>query len=203
MTDGQLASPSWFRAPIWVPRTDFYYSQTVTGLLMWGALSNERTGLLFTIAAGPRQCSHSQFRVPRVSWPYFTVSDLRLPQLGGSGPPIYIPQEQGGLVILPGTGFRFRCLLWLAGLSWKCLNPSPGGGDWLMEFSSSCLLYSIRANPVENAISGSSSLVCICCCGNQLSRVVYRLLHSSRLVLLLNYAVVISHCFLLKAAHPE
>jgi hypothetical protein len=37
----------------------FYYCQTVAGLLMWGALSDERTGLSFTIAAGPRQRSHS------------------------------------------------------------------------------------------------------------------------------------------------
>jgi hypothetical protein len=35
------------------------------GLLMWGALSDEWTGLSSTIAAGPRQCSHSQDRVLR------------------------------------------------------------------------------------------------------------------------------------------
>jgi hypothetical protein len=35
---------------------------------------------------------------------HFTVSDLRLPQLGGPGPCIYIPQEQGGPVIPTGTG---------------------------------------------------------------------------------------------------
>jgi hypothetical protein len=29
---------------------------------------------------------------------------LRLPQPGGPGPRIYIPQEQGGPVIPPGTG---------------------------------------------------------------------------------------------------
>jgi hypothetical protein len=43
----------------------FYYCQTVGGLLMWGALSDQRTGLPFTIAAGPRQRSHSWIRVPR------------------------------------------------------------------------------------------------------------------------------------------
>jgi hypothetical protein len=32
--------------------------------LIWGALSDERTGLSFTIAAGPRQRSHFQVRVP-------------------------------------------------------------------------------------------------------------------------------------------
>jgi hypothetical protein len=46
---------------------------------MWGALSDERTGLSFTIAAGSRQSSHSRVRVPWDSRPYFTVADLRLP----------------------------------------------------------------------------------------------------------------------------
>jgi hypothetical protein len=64
---------------------------------MWGALSAERTGVLFTIATAPRQCSHSRARVPRHSWPYFTVSDSRLPQPRGPGPRIYIHQEQGGI----------------------------------------------------------------------------------------------------------
>jgi hypothetical protein len=63
-TDGQSASLSWNKAPIRGLRPDFYYCQTVAGLLMWGALSDERTGLSFTIAAGPRQRSHSQVRVP-------------------------------------------------------------------------------------------------------------------------------------------
>jgi hypothetical protein len=53
-------------------------------------------GLSFTIAAGPHQRSHSQVRVTRDSWPYFTISDLGLHQSGGSGPRIYIPQEQVG-----------------------------------------------------------------------------------------------------------
>jgi hypothetical protein len=81
------------------------YCQTVAGLLIWGALSDERIGLPFTISAGPPQRSHSWVRVPQDWWPYFTVSDSRLPQTGGPGPRIYIPQEQGGLVIPPGTGF--------------------------------------------------------------------------------------------------
>jgi hypothetical protein len=64
MTDGQLASLSWNKAAIWGLRPGFYYCHTVAGLLMWGALSDERTGLSFTIATGPRQCSHSGLRVP-------------------------------------------------------------------------------------------------------------------------------------------
>jgi hypothetical protein len=54
-TDGQSASVSWNKAPIWSLRSDLYYCQTVAGLLIWGALSDERTGLSFAIAAGPRR----------------------------------------------------------------------------------------------------------------------------------------------------
>jgi hypothetical protein len=81
MTDSQSASLSWNKAPVWGLRPDFYYCQTVAGLLIRGALSDERTGLSFTIAAGPRQRSHSRVRVPWDSRPYFSVSHLRLPFL--------------------------------------------------------------------------------------------------------------------------
>jgi hypothetical protein len=77
--DGQSASLSWSKAPIWGLRPDFYYCRTATGLLMWGALSDERTGLSFRIAASLLQRSHFRIRVPWDSWPYFTVSDSRLP----------------------------------------------------------------------------------------------------------------------------
>jgi hypothetical protein len=46
-TDGQSASLSWNKAPIWGLRPDFYYCLTVTGFLISGALSDERTGLSF------------------------------------------------------------------------------------------------------------------------------------------------------------
>jgi hypothetical protein len=55
-----------------------FISQSAAGLLMWGVLSDERTGLSFTIAAGPRQRSHFLVRVQWDSWPYFTLSDSRL-----------------------------------------------------------------------------------------------------------------------------
>jgi hypothetical protein len=51
-TDGQSVSLSWNKAHIWVLRPDFYYCQTVAGLLMYGSLSDERTGLSFIIADG-------------------------------------------------------------------------------------------------------------------------------------------------------
>jgi hypothetical protein len=46
----------------------FITVKTVAGLLMWGTHSNKKTGLSFTIVAGPRQRSHSRgIRVPRDS----------------------------------------------------------------------------------------------------------------------------------------
>jgi hypothetical protein len=42
-----------------------------------------------TIAAGPRQCNLSRIRVLWDPWPYFTVSDFRLPHSGWPDPYIY------------------------------------------------------------------------------------------------------------------
>jgi hypothetical protein len=66
-TDGQSASLSWCQALIWGPRPDFYYCKAVAGLLMWGALSDEKTSLSFTIAADNRQSIHFWVLVPRDS----------------------------------------------------------------------------------------------------------------------------------------
>jgi hypothetical protein len=52
----------------------------------------------------------------RRTYDYILLSHLRLPQPGGPGSRIYIPQEEGGPVIAPGTGFPFRRLLRLDGL---------------------------------------------------------------------------------------
>jgi hypothetical protein len=49
------------------------------GRVLWGALSDERTGLCFVHAAGPCQCSLSRVRVPWDWRPYFTVLDLKFP----------------------------------------------------------------------------------------------------------------------------
>jgi hypothetical protein len=44
---------------------------------------------------------------PRRTHDHILLSHLRLPQPGGPGPRIYIPQEQGGPVIPLSTGFPF------------------------------------------------------------------------------------------------
>jgi hypothetical protein len=71
---------------------------------------------------------------------HILLSHLRLSQSGGPGPHIYIPQEQGGSVIPPVTGFPFCLLLRLAGLRWSYSNPPPHGshkytlwGEWYMK----------------------------------------------------------------------
>jgi hypothetical protein len=87
------------KAPKRLPRLDFCYCQTAAGLLIWGALSDERRNLSFTIATGPRQRSHSQVRFPCDLWSYITVSNSRLLQPGRPGPRIYIPQEQGSVFV--------------------------------------------------------------------------------------------------------
>jgi hypothetical protein len=55
-------------------------------------------------------------------WDYMLLSNTRLPQPGGRGPCIYIPQKQDGPVIPPGNGFSFCRLLRLAGLRWRWLK---------------------------------------------------------------------------------
>jgi hypothetical protein len=103
-TDGQSASLIWNIAPIWSLRPDLYYCQTLAGLLMWGVLSDERTGLSFAFSAGPRRRRYSRIRVPWDSRTYFTVSDSRL---------------------------RFRRLLRFAWLRWRYSIPPPHGIGWL------------------------------------------------------------------------
>jgi hypothetical protein len=76
-------------------------------LSLCNILSDERMGLSFTIAADPRQRSHSQVQVPWDIWPYFTVSDSTLPQPGGPGPRIYILQEPGGPIYPQAIGSLF------------------------------------------------------------------------------------------------
>jgi hypothetical protein len=100
-TNGQSASLSWNITPIWGLRPDLDYSQTVAGLLMWGVLSDERTGLSFLCAAGPCQRSVSRVRV-HGTWDLILLSQI--------------------------WDFPFRRLLRLAGSRWRYSTPPPHGG---------------------------------------------------------------------------
>jgi hypothetical protein len=75
---------------------------------------------------------------------HISMSHLRLPQLGGLGPRIYIPQEQCGSVIPLGTGFPFCRLLRLSGLRWRYSNPPPHG---VYQQESLVGSYSLRGGP--------------------------------------------------------
>jgi hypothetical protein len=78
-------------------------------LFLWGALSDERTG-----SAICSVITHwSKFHRTRN---HTLLPHLRLPQPGGPGSHLHIPQEQGGPVIHPCSGFPLRRLLQLAGL---------------------------------------------------------------------------------------
>jgi hypothetical protein len=115
-TDGQVCLS--VKPLIWGPRLDFCYSRAVSCLLIRSALSDERTGLSSSIAAGSRPRSHSRVRVPWESWPCFTISNSTLPQTWWARSPFFYS---------PDTGFHFRRFLRLAGISWRYLNPPPRG----------------------------------------------------------------------------
>jgi hypothetical protein len=96
-TDGQSASLSWNKAPIWGLRPDFNYCLTVAGFLIWGVLSDERTGMSFAFAVGPRQRNlGSEFLGTR---DHTLRSQIR--------------------------DFPFRRLLRLAGSRWRYSTPPP------------------------------------------------------------------------------
>jgi hypothetical protein len=83
------------------------------------------SGLQTTTNNGPMNKSNTQANI-----------NSRLPQPGGPGPHIYIPREQGGPVIPPGTGFFFRRLLRLPGPRWRYSKPPPYEGVLTHESSS-------------------------------------------------------------------
>jgi hypothetical protein len=77
--------------PLETHNQSFFSSKWTLAVIV---LSDERMGLSFTIAAGPRQDSHSQVRVPWDSWPNFTASDLRFPSLEGQVPVFIFPRNR-------------------------------------------------------------------------------------------------------------
>jgi hypothetical protein len=112
MTDSQSASLSWCQGPIWDPRSIFFLLEIsfrqlrifyfVAPSLTRGLVCNLLVQLLLGLARAVTLGSKS-----RRTHSHILLSDLRLLQPGGPGPHIYIPQEQGGPVIPPGTGFPF------------------------------------------------------------------------------------------------
>jgi hypothetical protein len=65
---------------------------------MWDDLSDERMGLSFTIAAGPRQRSNSWFKF-RETHDHILLSRTRESSNLKGQVLLFIPQEQGGPIV--------------------------------------------------------------------------------------------------------
>jgi hypothetical protein len=117
-TDSQLATQSWCQAPIW---DQFYFLLEISFRQLWvcnfvapsltrGRVCNLLVQLLLGLARAVTLVLKS-----RRTHGHILLFHLRLPQPGGPGSRIYIPQVQGGTFIPPGTRFPFCRLLRLAG----------------------------------------------------------------------------------------
>jgi hypothetical protein len=140
-------------------RPDFCYCQTPAGLLIWGALSDERTGLSFTIDAGPLH------RIlgfeSRGTHDRILLSQIRdSPQPGRTGPRIYIPRQQGVAVIPPLTGFPSTNSELLVHVIY-----SPGT-DLTANVSSIIAFSRCRGNNVSTELFRSNGC-CTAACGNE------------------------------------
>jgi hypothetical protein len=92
----QSVGMSWYRAPLWDLRTDITSCRKVE---VWNLRSCfHGTPSLTRARVRNLQCNHSMVRVAQTR-NHILLSHLRLPQPGGLGTCIYIPQEQGD----PGT----------------------------------------------------------------------------------------------------
>jgi hypothetical protein len=97
-TDGQSATLSWNKVPMWGLRPDFYYCQTVAGLLVWGAVCDEmkwcRLQLLLALASAV------------------------IPGFESHG-------TRDHILLSQNWDFPFCRLLRLAGLRWRYSTPPP------------------------------------------------------------------------------
>jgi hypothetical protein len=84
-------------------------------------------GRSFTIAAVPRQRSHSQVRFPRLMTIFYCLRFETPPKLEGQAPVFISPRKRVSRLYPPGIGFPFRRLLRLTGLRCRYSTPPPHG----------------------------------------------------------------------------
>jgi hypothetical protein len=130
-TDGQPASLSWNKAPIWGLRPDFNYCLTVVGLLIWSALSDERTGLSF------------QLLLAHASAVIFVSESLA---------------TRDRIILSQIRDFPFRRLLRLAGSRWRYSTPPPHGDNF---FSTELFFMNILHGPRRKHSFQQPLLLCV------------------------------------------
>jgi hypothetical protein len=118
---------SWHPIPLWDLLSDIISYRNVT---VWNLRSCISGGRPLWREDGPAICSVlTQWSESPRNRNHILHSHRRLLQPVGPGSRIYIPQEQGGPVIPPGTGFPLCRLLRLAGLRWRYFSPPPAWRD--------------------------------------------------------------------------
>jgi hypothetical protein len=143
--DWRSVSQSWYRIPLWhIP----------VGMLLSEICGLFSVGRHLWREDGPPICSViTQWFESLRTRNHTLLSHLRLPQPRGPGTHIYIPQEECGPVIPPGTGFTLHRLLRPARLRWRYSNPprtyssgtgwsSPKSNDGQSISMSWCLVHS-------------------------------------------------------------
>jgi hypothetical protein len=126
---------TWFLFSVWQLWVSWYGAPFLTRGWVCNLLVQLLLGLARTATLGSK-FSRTQDHILQFH--------MRLPQPEGPGPCIYIPYEQGGPVIPPGTGFPFCRLLRLAVLRWRYSNLSPHG---LGKQSSSSYIVKVTSWP--------------------------------------------------------
>jgi hypothetical protein len=120
--DSQSASPSWCEAPSGIRDQCFFlleiFFRQLRDSFLWRPLCREDGSVIYCCCwSSPPQSHRTQNHI-------LLSRFLRLPQPGRPGTRIYIPQEQGGPVTPPGTGFPSRRLLRLAGTTVEVFYPT-------------------------------------------------------------------------------
>jgi hypothetical protein len=131
MTDGQSSSLSGCRAPIWRAWPDFcFLSESCWFLDVGRPLWRGDGSIIYLYNCFwdlPEQSPSDPNPAELTTIFYCLIWDSS--NLEGHVQYLYLPQEQGCPVILPGTGFPFRRLLRLAGLRWRYSNPPLHGNS--------------------------------------------------------------------------
>jgi hypothetical protein len=140
---GQSASLTWYRIPLWGP---CLLLPDICGFLdVLCPLWREDESIVYNCCRNSLAQSLS-VPSPAGTMTIFSVSKLRLHQLGWPGPRINIPWEQSGTIIHRGTGFFFHHLYRLARMRRRCFYPPLHG---VMHGASSLSFYTVTHTPVD------------------------------------------------------